>query len=221
LLASVMSARRGSERLDLKRRRFVFPVAFNPLLKTLYYARLERVNGLAARRIENSNMTTHVHLPLASPLLLLLAGCSSYGVTTTEVPAVAPFGAAAAGEARVCVVRGGAPAPLYTTVVYDNAKLVGATVDGTYFCYGAEPGDHVIVSDGTFGRRTARLIAVPGGHYYLKQAWLLPAVRGHALSWIDEPSARDEMDGDAYAVLSEVPASEALPGARPVAPAAR
>jgi hypothetical protein len=153
--------------------------------------------------------------------LALSAGCSSYGITTTEVPALSPFAAAPMGQAKVCVVRGGMPAPLYTTVVYDNAKLMGATSDGTYFCYGAEPGEHVIVSDATFGKRTARLTALPGGRYYLKQAWLLPAVRGHALSWIDEGTAKDEIDGDSYAVLSEVPASEALPGVQALAPAAR
>jgi hypothetical protein len=147
------------------------------------------------------------------------AGCSSYGVTLTEVAPSVPLGAAA-GLAKVCVVRGGAPALFYTTVVYDNAKLVGATTHGTYFCYRAEPGRHVIVSDATFGERSAVLTAEAGRRYYLKQEWLVPGVRGHALSWIDEDTARAEIEGDSYALLSEVPANEELPGAQPLAPAA-
>lgn len=147
--------------------------------------------------------------------------CSSYGVATSEMPAVAPFTATRANEAKVCVVRGGAPAPLYTTVVYDNGKLVGATKDGTYFCYAVESGKHVIVSDGTFGSPTALLTAQAGRRYYLKQAWLLPAVRGHALSWIDEPAARDEMEGDEYSLLTEVPGNQSLPEASTFAPASR
>jgi hypothetical protein len=62
--------------------------------------------------------------------------------------------------------------------------------------------------------RTARLDAQAGRRYFLKQAWLVPAVRGHALSWIDEPAAHEEMDGDEYAVLTEVPGHEVLPDAR-------
>ena len=163
---------------------------------------------------------TRSHLALLC-LSLLATACSSYGLATREAPAVAPFSAAPPGEARVCVVRGGLPAPLYTTVVYDNGKLVGATRDGTYFCYEAQPGKHVIVSDATFGSPTAALTAQAGRRYYLRQAWLFPALRGHALSWVDEATAQDEIEGDEYSTLTEVPASEALPGAQPFAPAAR
>jgi hypothetical protein len=158
-------------------------------------------------------------LPLFA--LALASACSSYGVATSETPVVAPFSAARADAAKICVVRGGVPAPLYTSVVYDNGTLVGATKDGTYFCYAAEPGKHVILSDATFGDRTARLDARAGRVYFLKQAWLFPAVRGHELSWIDEPAARDEMQGDEYALLTEVPAQQALPDAQTFAPAAR
>ncbi len=76
------------------------------------------------------------HSPVVVTTLALSAGCSSFGVTTTETPALAPFSTTVGGAAKVCVVRGGElPAPFFTTVVYDNAKLVGATKDGTYFCY--------------------------------------------------------------------------------------
>ena len=147
-------------------------------------------------------------------------GCSSFGVSTSEAPVVAPFSASAADVAKVCVVRGGAPAPLYTTVVYDNGKLVGATTEDTYFCYLAQPGKHAILSSGTFGDRTASLVAQGGRRYYLKQAWLFPAVRGHALSWLEESVAEDEIRGDEYAVVTEVPGNEALPNAPAFAPAA-
>jgi hypothetical protein len=51
--------------------------------------------------------------------------------------------------------------------------------------------------------------------------WLVPGLRGHALSWIDESTAQAEIGGDEYAILSEVPGDKALPGAQPFAPAAR
>jgi hypothetical protein len=155
----------------------------------------------------------------AASALLVACGCSSYGVTKAAPP-VAPI-TASADRAEVCVFRAGFPAPLYTIAVYDNGKLVGATHDGTYFCYAAEPGRHDIASDGTFGTQTTTLAAIAGRRYYLKQEWLIPAVRGHALSWIDEAVAANEMDGDEYAMLTEVPANESLPGAQPFAPKAR
>lgn len=162
------------------------------------------------------------HLPIVLATLALSAGCSSFGVTTTGTPALAPFSAAATGAAKICVVRGGdLPAPFFTTVVYDNAKLVGATKDGTYFCYLAEPGKHTIVSDGAYGSRTAELTAQGGQEYYLRQAWLFPGFRGHALSWIDASTAQTEIADDEYALLTEVPGDKALPDARPFAPAAR
>ncbi len=161
------------------------------------------------------------HFPVLLATLALSAGCSSFGVTTTETPALAPFSTAVSSAAKVCVVRGGdLPAPFFTTVVYDNAKLVGATKDGTYFCYLAEPGRHTIVSDGAYGSRTAVLTAQAGRQYYLKQAWLFPGFRGHALSWIDASTAQTEIAADEYAMLTEVPGDKALPDARPFAPAA-
>ena len=173
-------------------------------------------------------MPTHERF-LALPTLFLAlaaavgaAGCSSFGVSTTDRPPVAPFGALASDQAKVCVVRGGdLPAPFFTTVVYDNAKLVGATKDGTYFCYLAEPGQHTIVSDGAYGRRTAVLRAQAGGQYYLKQAWRFPGFLGHALSWIDEPTAKAEIRSNEYALLTEVPGDQSLPEPQPFAPAAR
>jgi hypothetical protein len=159
-------------------------------------------------------------LLLAIAVPALATGCSSYGLATTESPAVPPF-SAVADQAKVCVMRGGpAPAPFYTTVVYDNGKLVGATKDETYFCYLAQPGKHVIISDGAFGNRTALLTAEAGRRYYLKQTWLVPGFRGHALNWIDESVAQSELQDDEYAFLTEVPGTEALPGHQPYALAA-
>jgi hypothetical protein len=164
-------------------------------------------------------MQTHLRI-LFVATLACSAGCSSFGVTATETPAVLPFSSSAAGEATVCVVRGGAlPAPFFTTVVYDNAKLVGATKDGTYFCYLAEPGKHTIVSDGAYGSRKAVLTAEAGRQYFLKQAWRFPGFLGHALSWIDEPTAQAAIGDNEYAVLTEVPGDKSLPGAQPFAPA--
>jgi hypothetical protein len=156
-----------------------------------------------------------VFVPMA-----LLIGCSSYGLSTSENPAISPF-SPAADLAKVCVIRSGFPAPLYTTVVHDDGVLVGATRDDTYFCYLAEPGKHVIVSDGAFGTRKANLVAQAGQRYYLKQSWLIPAVRGHAVSWIGEGAALGEVQYAEYARLTEVPGSEALPEGIALAPALR
>jgi hypothetical protein len=152
--------------------------------------------------------------------LAMAAGCSSYGLATSETAAVSPF-SATFNVAKVCVIRSGFPAPLYTTVVHDDGKLVGATKDDTYFCYLAEPGKHVIISDGAFGTRTAQLSAEAGHRYYLRQYWLVPAVRGRDVAWIDEAVAQSEVQDAEYARLTEVPGTEALPGAAPFAPALR
>ena len=162
-----------------------------------------------------------LHLLLALPSILAPLGCSSFGVTTSEMPAVAPFTASETGDAKVCVFRSGIPAPLFTTTVRDNGALVGATKDRTYFCYLAEPGVHRIVSDGTYGETEATFEAAPGRRYYVRQSWLFPAPRGHELSFLDESFAREEMAGDDYSRLVEVPAGSAVPDARPFAPAAR
>lgn len=152
--------------------------------------------------------------------LALASGCSSYGLVTGENPVLSPF-SATADLAKVCVIRSGFPAPFYTTVVHDDGELVGATKDDTYFCYLAEPGKHVIVSDGAFGTRTAELTAEAGHRYYLKQSWLFPAVRGHAVSWVDEAIAQNEVRDADYARVTEVPGTEVLPGATPFARALR
>jgi hypothetical protein len=156
-------------------------------------------------------------------MLLVVAtatACSPYALTTSDTPSLSPF-SATSEVAKVCVIRSGFPAPLYTTVVHDDGKLVGATKDETYFCYLAEPGKHVIVSDGAFATRTAELSAEAGHRYYLKQYWLVPAVRGHDVAWIDEAIAQTEVRDAEYARVTEVPGSEALPGAAPFAPALR
>jgi hypothetical protein len=141
-------------------------------------------------------------------------------VATSDVAPLSPF-SPTDDLAKVCVIRSGFPAPFYATVVHDDGKLVGVTHDETYFCYLAEPGKHVIVSDGAFGTRTADLTAEAGHRYYLKQTWLLPAVRGHAVSWIDESVAQAEVRDAEYARVTEVPGNETLPGATPFAPALR
>jgi hypothetical protein len=167
--------------------------------------------------------TTLVLTPPVALLFVLLAvaaGCSPYGVATSDVAALSPF-SPTDDLAKVCVIRSGFPAPFYATVVHDDGKLVGVTHDETYFCYLAEPGKHVIVSDGAFGTRTADLTAEAGHRYYLRQTWLLPAVRGHAVSWIDESVAQAEVRDAEYARVTEVPGNETLPGATPFAPALR
>jgi hypothetical protein len=158
---------------------------------------------------------------LVGSALCVLSGCSAYGVTTSSLPAVAPFGLANVDRAEVCVLRSGIPTPFFTVTVHDNAMLVGATLDGTYFCYFAEPGHHSIVSDGAYGARTAALDAIGGHRYFVKQNWLFPAFRGHELVWASEATVEQDIQDAQYASLTEVPGKESLPGSPPFAPASR
>lgn len=54
--------------------------------------------------------------------------------------------ASAPGQARVCVFRPSAGATAAAIAVFDNGRLVGATGDGTCFCYQALPGHHHLES---------------------------------------------------------------------------
>ena len=97
---------------------------------------------------------------------LSLLGCTSWKLSTTD--ALQPNLPPPAGTAKVCVIRTAVVAIAVTFPTRDNGTLVGATSGPTYFCYFAEPGEHVIVSEAD-EKETARLSAEAGKTYFLKQ----------------------------------------------------
>jgi hypothetical protein len=146
-----------------------------------------------------------------------VAGCDSYALRKPTIVPVHAFGAVPAHHAQVCVVRPHWMAWTVTAVVRDNDVLVGATRGPTYFCYRIRPGRHRITSraDTT---EAAVLVAAPGRRYYLHQNVdnLFGVVRTR-LAWVDETRAHSLVVRCGYRELAEVPGSERLPDATPVA----
>ncbi len=152
---------------------------------------------------------------------LLLAACSPYTIGHSTTPPIAAFGAARTDVGTVCVVRSSAFARAVTFIVHDNQTLVGATKDHSYFCYEAEPGEHVIVSD-TFDStdrpgRTHVMIE-PGARYWLLQdhdnSWGSVTSK---LEWLDIDRASEEIEGCEYRMVTEVPGHEQVPPPVPFA----
>jgi len=155
---------------------------------------------------------------------VVMAACSPYSISGPTAPTVAAFGPAPTDVATICVVRSSVFAHAVTFVVHDNQTLVGATKGDSYFCYEAEPGEHVIVSDtfdpvDTPGRIHA--VVQAGGRYWLRQDH-----ENHfgsvtsKLAWLDPTTAGSLIAGCEYRVVRETPGHEQPPPAVPFAPAA-
>jgi len=154
-----------------------------------------------------------------------LAACSPYSISGPTAPAISAFGPARAEVGTICVIRSSPWARAVTFIVHDNQTLVGATKGDSYFCYEAEPGEHVIVSD-TFDSvdHPGRIYAViaPGIRYWLRQDHEnhLGSVTSK-LGWLDPMTANRLIAGCDYRVVSAVPGHEQVPPPVPFAPAAR
>ncbi len=155
--------------------------------------------------------------------LLALAACSPYSTSGSTTPAIPAFGPARPDVATICVIRSSPYARAVTFIVHDNQTLVGATKGDSYFCYEAEPGDHVIVSD-TFDSvdnpgRT--VVSVEAGERY----WLMQDHSNNfgsvtsKLAWIDGNAASQLIAGCEYRVVTAVPGHEQVPPPVPFAPA--
>ncbi len=152
--------------------------------------------------------------------LAFLAACSPYSISGPTTP---PPVAAQADVGTICVIRSSPFARAVTFIVHDNQTLVGATKGDSYFCYEAEPGDHVIVSD-TFdstdhpGRTTVAVEA--GARYWLRQdhsnSW---GSVTSILAWLDPQTAASLVATCSYKRVTEVPGHEAVPPPVPFAPA--
>lgn len=124
----------------------------------------------------------------------------------------------------MCVIRPALMAGAVTLVVHDNEQLVGATKGSSYFCYGAAPGHHQVVSD-TFDStdRPGRLtLDVAAGQRY----WVYQDHDNNfgsitsKLSTVDESRARGLIASCEYTLVTEVPGHEHVPSRVPFAPAA-
>ena len=84
-----------------------------------------------------------VTLPLA---MAVLPACGTY---ETRPVLMKSYPGASRGEGVVCVVRTGDDADNAdsTVPVWDNGALVGATCAASHFCYRAQAGRHVVVSE--------------------------------------------------------------------------
>ncbi|HVK82658.1 MAG TPA: hypothetical protein VM513_01055 [Kofleriaceae bacterium] len=157
------------------------------------------------------------------PCAVLLAACTPYSISGPRAPAIAAFGPSASDVGTVCVIRSSSWSRAVTFIVHDIQQLVGATKGDSYFCYEAEPGDHVIVSD-TFdsvdhpGRIT--LHVEPGARYWLQQDHQnnFGSVTSK-LAWLDPVRAQELIAGCDYKVVTSAPGHEPLPPPVPFAPA--
>jgi hypothetical protein len=124
------------------------------------------------------------------------------------------FAAPADGAATVCVFRAHGAGLSVITPVSDNRQLVGATKGASYFCYGAEPGKHVLAVDDT---QTA-LNAKTGERYYYYHEYRSGIDR---LVRVTEGTAYALAGMSDYTELDEVPQGVAVPSAVAFAPAQR
>lgn len=155
---------------------------------------------------------------------IFVASCTPYSISGPTTPPVSAFGPARTDVGTVCVIRSSPWARAVTFIVHDNQQLVGATKGDSYFCYEAEPGQHVIVSD-TFdstdhpGR--THLWVDPGARYWLLQdhSNSFGSVTSK-LEWIDISRAQQLIERCDYRVVTDVPGHEQAPPPIPYAPAA-
>ena len=112
----------------------------------------------------------------------------------------------------MCVFRGHGPGVSVITPVADNRRLVGATKGASYFCYDAEPGEHVLAVDDA----AAVLQAQPGERYYYYHEYLRGADK---LVRVTDGTAVALVRLSDYTELEEAPQGVAVPAALALAPA--
>ena len=77
-------------------------------------------------------------------LAVTAAACSSYRISEPRAEVLHPFAPIPNDFARVCMIRTSRLAQAIAFPTLDNGALVGATKGPTFFCYKAEPGEHVL-----------------------------------------------------------------------------
>lgn len=153
----------------------------------------------------------------AALLGVVACGCSSYAIAPPKQAVLHPFLSIEKEEfARVCVIRNnGYYARAVTFVTHDNGVLVGATKGGTYYCYQAEPGRHVLALEAD-GTSEVSFVALAGTSYYLKEEapWHLWHLTPRG-AWLTAQQAREEIEDSTYEVVVEAPSKDDLRG-RPI-----
>ncbi|HSO37238.1 MAG TPA: hypothetical protein VLT33_32150 [Labilithrix sp.] len=148
---------------------------------------------------------------------LVAGGCSAYHVSEPKVAVLHPFAAIPADFARVCAIRTELYAAQLAFPTYDNNQLVGVTKGATFFCYKAEPGDHVvrIDSDPPFA---LDLHAEAGKSYYIHEQVPVELVPRCMATLVDEGRARELVEASTYETTA-VAHGEAAPDPVPYAKA--
>lgn len=145
--------------------------------------------------------TTQRVCPVLGLLAAMAAGCGTYAVMPTAAPTL-PL---PEGAAKICLVRRGSEGALLTSPVKDNAILVGATVNGSCFCYFAANGHHDLEVR-TDGFDELQLDVKPGDEVVLLQRMQAAAGKVRSqLERLDAAKAKAAMGACQYSVLTEVP----------------
>ncbi|MFO0680122.1 MAG: hypothetical protein U0169_26605 [Polyangiaceae bacterium] len=125
-------------------------------------------------------------------------GCASEtGLARPKTPVLDPFESQSPSEAQVCAIQTkapaakteAAPAPSEDAVVLrDNGDAVATIRRGSYVCFFAQPGKHVLLAEQGATVKKTKLSAEAGRRYYLG---LEPKGDESVLPrWIDENTAK-------------------------------
>ncbi len=156
---------------------------------------------------------------LVAASALTAAACSPYRIAEPQSAVLHPFAPIPGEFARVCVIRTSRLAQAVTFPTLDNGALVGATRGPTFFCYRAEPGEHVLRIEAD-SPTTVKLVAEGGKSYYLHQKVPFGFMIHADGEWVSEPRARELVEDSTYEIITQTPSSEQPPDPVPYARAA-
>lgn len=166
---------------------------------------------------------TSRHFGLAAAFLfggLGLAGCSGYNLAQAGAAPLDLTSAPPPGQAKICIVRPQTKIFSFTALVRDNGHLVGATRGQSYFCYLAEPGDHLISTAAERDTAEAQAHVAAGKSYYMEQYIDNGFQKMNIVQeWLPQEQATAEARNCCYLTLAGVPHNEVRPQIGAVVPA--
>jgi len=155
-------------------------------------------------------------------LVMLVAGCINYRLERAEVPPIDARSSPPPEVGQICVLRHGWALHVWTALVRDEGRLVGAT-RGTagHFCWYAEPGRHrvssLLLCDwGEVPESAISIEVKAGGRYFLAQN-AANSGKNVTLTRIGERFASELLEDSEYEVLTALPGTRA-PSAVQLAP---